>query len=407
MPLSDAAVRALKPASKARKVADAEGLFIYLTPGGSKLWRWKYRFGGREKIMAFGAYPTVPLAEARKRRDGAKAILASGRDPSVEAKLDKIRKSEGEANTFSAVADELIAKDEKEGRAVATITKKKWLLDMARADFGTRPIAQITPAEILTCLRKVERAGNYETARRMRGQVGAVFRFAIASARAEVDPTLALRGALTTPMVAHRAAILDRKAFGGLLRSVWNYEGQPETKAALQLLAILFPRPGELRLAEWREFDLDGDTPTWGIPAARTKMRREHRKFLPPQAVAILRDLHQITGDGALVFPSVRSRRRAISDNTTNAALRRMGYRQDQATSHGFRSSASTMLNESGLWSADAIEKELAHADQDDVRRAYHRGAHWDERVRMMTWWADEIDQMREGAEIVPFEARR
>ena len=245
MPLSDAAVRALKPSAGARKVSDAGGLYVYLTPGGSKLWRWKYRYGGREKTMAFGAYPAVSLSEARRRRDAAKVLLAAGLDPSVEAKLAKIRQAEGAANTFSAIADELLVKDEKEGRAPATIAKKRWLLDMARADIGTRPVAQVTPAEVLACLRKVERAGNYETARRMRGQIGAVFRFAIATARAETDPTLALRGALTTPTVAHRAAILDRVEFGGLLRGVWSYEGQPETKAALQLLAYLFPRPGD------------------------------------------------------------------------------------------------------------------------------------------------------------------
>ncbi|MGB3417972.1 MAG: integrase arm-type DNA-binding domain-containing protein [Mesorhizobium sp.] len=398
MTLSDAAIRALKPSVTARKYADSEGLFIYLTPGGSKLWRWKFRFNGKEKLMAFGNYPAVSLADARKRRDQAKVILASGRDPAVEAKLDKIRKAEGEANTFSAIADELIAKDEREGRATTTISKKRWLLDMARSDVGPRPITQITPAEILQCLRKVERAGNYETARRMRGQIGAVFRFAIATARAETDPTLALRGALTAPTVSHRAAILDTKAFGALLRAIWSYDGQPETKAALQLLAYLFPRPGELRLAEWSEFDLTAETPIWVIPAERTKMRREHRKFLPVQAASILHELNQITGDGKLVFPSVRSRRRAISDNTTNAALRRMGFTKNEATSHGFRSSASTMLNESGLWSADAIERELAHMDQSEVRRAYNRGPHWDERIRMQTWWAGEIDRMRDGA---------
>jgi hypothetical protein len=241
---SDAAIRALKPSTSARKIADAGGLFVYLTPGGSKLWRWKYRFNGKEKVMAFGAYPAVSLADARKRRDQAKAVLASDHDPSVEVKLDK-RKAQGEANTFSAIADELIYKNEKEGRASATILKKRWLLDMARADVGTRLITQITPSEIR--LRKVERAGNYEAARKMRGQIGAVFRFAIATARAETDPTLALRSALASPIVTPRAAILDKKALGALLRAIWTYDGQPETRAALQLLVFSQRRATRLK----------------------------------------------------------------------------------------------------------------------------------------------------------------
>ncbi|MEP9370611.1 integrase arm-type DNA-binding domain-containing protein [Mesorhizobium sp. KR1-2] len=393
MALTDTFVRNVKPSEKVQKISDGGGMHLRVEPRGSKLWRMQYSFAGKQKTLALGVYPAISLAEARKKRDQAKGLLAAGLDPSAEAKLEKIRRAEGAANTFAAIADELITKDEKEGRADATLVKKRWIVDMVRSDIGSRPIAQITPAEILQCLRKVERAGNYETARRMRATIGQVFRYAIATARAESDPTLALRGALTAPTVTHRAAILDKKAFGGLLRAIWTYDGQPETKAALQLLTYLYPRPGELRQAEWKEFDLDAGT--WIIPASRTKMRREHRKFLPEQVVTILRYLHGMTGDGALLFPSVRSRKKPISDNTTNAALRRMGFRQEEVSSHGFRASASTMLNESGKWSSDAIERELAHADQSEVRRAYHRGDHWDERVRMQKWWADAVDRMR------------
>jgi len=209
-----------------------------------------------------------------------------------------------------------------------------------------------------------------------------------------------LRGALTTPKVKPRAAVTDPKAVGALVRSVWGYDGQPATKAALQLMAYLFPRPGELRLAEWPEFDLEAAV--WAIPAPRMKMRRPHKVPLPSQAIAILTQLREITGNGRLVFPSVRSKSRPISDNTLNAALRRLGYSQDEATAHGFRATASSLLNESGLWHADAIERQLAHEDGDAVRRAYARAEFWDERVRMMQWWADKLDALREGATVTP-----
>ena len=220
-----------------------------------------------------------------------------------------------------------------------------------------------------------------------------MFRYAIASARAENDPTGGLKGALTAPTVTHRPALTDREKFGGLLRAIWGYDGQPETKAALQLMALLYPRPGELRQAEWQEFDLD--KAEWTIPAARTKMRREHRKPLPAQAVSILRGLRKLNGDGRMAFPSVKTRLRPISENTLNGALRRLGYATNEATAHGFRASASSLLNESGLWSPDAIEAELAHVGADEVRKAYHRATYWDVRVNMAAWWADQIDAMR------------
>jgi integrase len=302
-------------------------------------------------------------------------------------------------NTFGAIADELLAKMKREGRAETTLSKIAWLLDFARPLIGDRPIAEISAAEVLAVLRKVEVRGRLETARRLRSTIGSVFRYAIATARAENDPTVALRGALTTPKVKPRAAVTDPKAVGALLRSVWAYDGQPATKAALQLMAYLFPRPGELRLAEWSEFDLAAGI--WSIPAHRTKMRRPHKVPLPPQAIAILKQLRAITGHGPLVFPSVRSTLRPISDNTLNAALRRLGYSQDEATAHGFQATASTLLNESGQWHADAIERQLAHEDNDAIRRAYARAEFWDERVRMMRWWADKLDTLREGAKII------
>jgi integrase len=335
----------------------------------------------------------VSLADARLERTGAKRLLADGIDPAQQAKADKAAKRASYANTFAAIADEFLAKAEREGKADATLTKKRWLLGMAKAHLGERPIADISAAEILLPLRAVEGRGNYETARRLRAVIGQVFRYAIATARAENDSTFGLKGALTTPVVTHRAALTDRKAFGGLLRAVWGYEGMTETRAALQLMALLYPRPGELRQAEWGEFDLDGGV--WTIPAARMKMRREHKKPLPAAAVAILRDLHTLTGRGRLVFPSVQSAMRPMSENTLNSALRRMGFSSAEASAHGFRATASTLLNESGKWLSDAIEAELAHVGADEVRRAYHRAAYWDERVKMTEWWAGEIEAIR------------
>lgn len=346
-----------------------------------------------QKTLALGAYPIVSLAHARQRRDDAKRLLVSGIDPSQQAKLDKIHRRATNAVTFNSVADEFLNKVEREGKADATMIKKRWLIDLARPDLGTRPISEISSAEVLVPLRKVEAKGNYETARRMRSTIGQVFRFAIATARAENDPTGGLRGALTAPTVTHRPAITQRKAFGGLLRAIWEYEGSPETKHALMLMAYLYPRPGELRQAEWVEFDLD--KAVWTIPAIRAKMRREHRKPLPPQAVAIFRTQSTLTGDGRLVFPSIKSRMKPISENTLNGALRRLGFTQDEMTSHGFRATASSILNESGKWSPDAIEAELAHVGADMVRRAYHRADYWNEREKMANWWANEIDTTR------------
>ncbi|RVK34260.1 tyrosine-type recombinase/integrase [Sinorhizobium meliloti] len=393
MPLNDTQIKNLKPQAKPKKYSDGGGLFLFVSPQGSKLWRLAYRFDGKQKLLSLGSYPLVSLADARKKRDDAKRLLVSKADPSQHAKLERIQRRNANANDFNSVADEFLAKVEREGKADATMAKKRWLIDLARPDLGKRPISEISSAEILVPLRRIEAAGNYETARRLRSTIGQVFRYAIATARAENDPTGGLRGALTAPTVTHHAAITDRTAYGGLSRAVWGHEGAPETLHALMLMAYLYPRPGELRQAEWSEFDLD--IAVWTIPGARTKMRREHKKPLAPQAAAILRTQHALTGDGRLVFPSIKSRLQPISENTLNGALRRLGFTQTEMTSHGFRASASSILNESGKWSAGAIEAELAHVGADMVRRAYHRAAYWDERVKMARWWADEIDAMR------------
>ncbi len=328
--------------------------------------------------------------------------MVEGRDPSVAKRLDRLAKASANATTFKLVAEELLAKKAREGRAAATLAKTAWLLEFAYPLLGDRPIGEVSSLEVLEALRKVEARGRHESARRMRSLIGEVFRFAIATARAANDPTVALRGALIAPKVKHRAALTEGKAVGALLRAIDGFDGQPTTRAALQLMAYLFPRPGELRLASWEEFDREAGT--WDIPASRTKMRRPHRVPLPGQAIDILRTLHRLTGDGkgGLVFPSVRSVMRPISENTLNAALRLMGYGADEATAHGFRATASSLLNESGRFAPDVIEAALVHQDKDEVRRAYNRAMFWDERVRMAEWWADHIDALRDGAKIVP-----
>jgi integrase len=409
MSLTDVAVRTAKASAKITKLSDGGGLQLWIMPNGSKLWRLAYRFAGRQKLLALGSYPDVPLATARKRRDEQRALLADGHDPMVKRRLDGLAKAEQAAATFAVVAGELLAKKRQEGKAANTLSKLEWLFGLANAEFGARPITEITAPEILAALKKIETKGRLETAKRLRAVVGEVFRYAIATARATTDPTFALRGALTAPVVKHRTALTTAIELGGLLRAIDGFQGQPTTTAALKLMGYLFPRPGELRAAEWSEFDLAGAV--WTIPAARAKMRRPHRVPLPRQALEILTDLRRITGDGALVFPGYgmsggtgrKIAPKPMSENTLNGALRRMGYGPDDMTAHGFRAAASTLLNESGKFSADAIERALAHQDADAVRRAYARGEFWEERVRMGQWWADQLDAWRDGARVIPF----
>ncbi len=341
---------------------------------------------GSEKLLVIGDYPSVSLLDARRIRDAARAEIAKGVDPNEAKQEAKRLRRETKANTFAVQADAFIIKAKKEGKAPATMAKTEWLLGMAKADFGSRPIAEITSPLILKCLRKVEAKGNYETARRLRAKIGAVFRYAIANGLSDSDPTYDLRDALIRPTVTSRAAITDPQALGGLLRTIDGFEGQPTTRIALRLLAILAQRPGELRHATWDEFDLS--KAVWSIPAERMKLRRAHRVPLPDAALTLLNELKELTGSGKYLFPSLRSLSRPMSENTLNGALRRMGYSGDEMTAHGFRATFSTLANESGLWNPDAIERALAHVEANEVRRAYARGEHWDERVKMSDWWA-------------------
>jgi integrase len=340
--------------------------------------------------------------QARNGRDEAKKLLARGIDPSVQRKIERQLEKAAAGNSFRAVAEEVIAKLEREGRAHVTITKKRWLLDFAYPAFGDRPVSEITAQELLSLLREIEGRGIYETAKRLRSTCGMVFRYAIATGRAERDPSADLRGALTTHQVTHRAAIIEPTDIGALLRAIDGFDGQPTTRAALRLAPHVFVRPGELRQAEWSEFDLDAAV--WSIPAAKMKMRRAHRVPLSLQSLYIIRELREITGNGRLVFPSVRTVLRPISENTLNAALRRLGYASEDMSTHGFRSMAATRLNEMGRWNPDAIERQLAHQEANAVRRAYTHGAEfWSERVQMMQAWSDYLDGLRAGGIVVPF----
>jgi integrase len=397
--LTDVAVRNAKPGPKPYKMGDSHGLFLLVQPTGGKLWRLKYRVDGREKKLAIGTYPEIGLGEARRRRDEAREAMAAGMDPAREKQRDKVRAKLNAENTFAAITAEFCEKRKRDGQrawAPATAKRCEYLLSILCGSIGNMPIAEIEPADVLVAVRRIEGKGKLESARRTLQLAGSVFRYAVATARLKSDPTRDLKGALTSPTVTHYGAVIDPAGVGELLRSIDGYEGQPITKLAMQLAPHVFVRPGELRHAEWSEIDLEGAL--WTIPAGKTKMRKEHVVPLSRQAIAILKDVQPLTGPSGYVFPSVRTRRRPMSDNTINAGLRRLGYATDEMTAHGFRAMASTLLNESGKWNPDAIERALAHGDTDKVRAAYHRGAHWKERVAMAQWWSDYLDELRNGA---------
>ena len=397
MALTDVKCRGAKPGKRRVKLSDGGGLQFWVQPNGSRLWQLVYQFQGKQAQMALGPYPQVSLIEARALREEAKANIRAGIDPTADRRRVEIAKTLP-GDTFKEIALEFIEKCRRDQLAGPTMIKKEWLLDFAYPELGTRKVSEIKPVEVLKVVQEIEFKGNLETARRLRAIIGQVCRFAVATGRAEIDPTPVLRGAISPPKVTHRAAILDPKKFGGLLRGIASFDGQPTTIAALKLMALLFPRPGELRHAEWTEFDFDKSI--WTIPAEKTKMRREHQIYLARQAVAILDDLRTITGHRKLLFPSFHGSAKPISENTLNVALRRMGYGQDEMTSHGFRATASTLLNESGKWSADAIERQLSHVEPSKSRGPYSRGSYWEERVKMMPWWASYLDKLRDGAEV-------
>ena len=399
MPLTAIALTHAKPKEKAYKLSDERGLHLLVTPEGHRYWRFNYRFDGKYQTLAFGVYPDVSLADARAKRDAARKILAAGEDPVETRKREEREARAKSADTFRLIAEEWVKRLETEGRAQSTMEKIRWLLDFAYPTLGNRPISDIGATELLSVLRGIEARGRYETAVRLRGTFGTIFRYAIATGRAQRDVSFDLRGALIQPKTQHRAALLEPKQIAPLLRAIESYEGQPTIAIALRLAPHLFVRPGELRTAEWSEFDL-GEA-VWTIPSHKTKMRRMHRVPLSRQVLAMIEALKPISANDKFLFPSVRSASRPISDNTLNAALLRLGYDKTQMTAHGFRAMASTNLNEMGKWHPDAIERQLGHVESDDVRRAYARGEHWNERVKMMQAWSDNLDQLRVGAKIL------
>ncbi|MCC7082356.1 MAG: tyrosine-type recombinase/integrase [Burkholderiales bacterium] len=399
MPLTDIAIRSAKPQARTVRLFDGGGLYLEVSPAGGKWWRWKYRFDGKEKRLSFGVYPDVSLKSARDRRDDARKLLANDVDPGEQRKAIKSAKGDRAANSFEVIAREWFAKF---SPSWAANHSSKILRRLERDIFpwiGARPIAEIAASELLSALRRIEGRGAIETAHRASQNCGQVFRYAVATGRAERDPTGDLRGALAPTRETHLASIVEPKAIGELLRAIDGYEGSLVTKCALRLAPLVFVRPGELRRAEWTEFDLDGAE--WHIPAARMKMREQHIVPLSTQAVEVMRELKPLTGQGRYVFPGARTNGRPMSENTVNAALRRLGYASDQMTGHGFRSMASTRLNEQG-WHRDAIERQLAHAERDAVRAAYNFAEHLPERKRMMQSWADYLDTLRIGATVIP-----
>lgn len=404
MPLNDLKVRNAKPKDKPYKLTDSEGLYLHITEKGSKLWRFRYRFEGKEKLLALGKYPEISLLDARQRRDDARRLLANNVDPGAVRKAQKQAKV-GETETFEVIAREWHTK------FTSTWTSGHSITIMSRLErdlfpwIGTRPIKHIKAPELLSVLRRVESRGALESAHRIRTIAGQVFRYAVATGRAERDPAADLKGALPQPGEKHHAAITDPKEVAPLLRAIDGYTGHFVVKCALRLAPMFFVRPGELRHAEWAEIDLDETV--WNIPAEKMKMKQPHIVPLCRQAVEILTELKKMTGASKYVFPSGRSFARPMSNNAINAALRRMGYSKDEMTGHGFRAMARTMLDEVLQVRPDFIEHQLAHAVRDPNGRAYNRTAHLEERRRMMQTWADYLDDLRQGAKVLPFKKTR
>lgn len=396
--LTPSAVSNAKPRASVYKLADERGMYLLVKPEGGKLWRLDYRRPEtrRRNTLALGAFPDVSLKQARQRREDARRLLADGVDPADKRKAEQLAGAE----TFEAIAREWHAK---RMQAWGSDTGEQIMRRLERDVFpwvGARPMANLTAPDMLAVLRRVEARGAAETAHRVHQTCGQVFRYAVATGRATGDVTRDLRGAIAPARGKHFASIREPEKVGELLRAIDCYAGSFITRCALQLAPLVFVRPGELRKAEWQEFDLE--RAEWRIPAERMKMNAPHIVPLSSQAVAVLRELAPLTGTGCYVFPSARSRKRPMSDGTLIAALRRMGYERGSMTAHGFRSMASTLLNEQG-WNRDAIERQLAHAERDEVRAAYNYAEHLPERRKMMQAWADYLDGLcEEPRKIVP-----
>lgn len=387
-----------KPEAKPYSLNAGNGLFLEVTPEGSKRWRLRYTFAGKRGLLSMGLFPDVGLEAAKSARDAARKLLAQGINPSEKRKDDKAATVLAASNSFEAIAREWM--ERQTDKAEVTREKSAWLLGKAIEAFGRRPINEITPPMALAPCRKLESEGNLHSAHRLRAKCSQVFRYAVSTGRAERDPTADLQGALKPPVVTHRAAITDPKQTAQLLRDIDSYQGTFVVKCALKLAPMLFVRPGELRAAEWAEIDLEAGI--WEIPAARMKMKQPHLVPLATQAVAILRDLHALTGTSTYVFRST-GKSGHLSETAVLNALRRMGYANDEMSGHGFRATARTILDEVLQVRPDLIEHQLAHAVKDANGRAYNRTSHLPERRKMMQLWADYLDGLKAGAVVVPF----
>ncbi len=393
--LSDLAIRKAAARSKDYKLHDTKGLYLFVTSRGSKLWRFDYRIHGKRRTASLGRYPEVGLADARRSLEDMRVVLSAGRDP-VDDRVQREQTAAAEvSNTFGSVADEYLRRLRDRHPPVAEATLVRWeriLTKTVGDDLRDRPIRAITSAEILALLNRLADTGRRETAHRVRAAISTVYRHAISTLRAELDPTYVLKGAIAAPKVTNMAAITDEREFGQLMTAIDESTGWWSVRAYLQFLALTFVRPGEARLAQWSEVDFD--SAVWVIPANRMKMRRQHEVPLSRQAVELLRFARAADPHSPLIFPSLRSNRKPLSDNAANSALRKMGYSRGQMVSHGFRSSASTFLNRK-RFDRDVIEMQLAHAPEDRIRAIYNRDRMWSDRVKLMQRWADMIDAMK------------
>jgi len=397
MSLTDPAIRNAKPQDKPYKLADEKGMYLLVNPNGSKYFRLKYRFNKQEKSLALGVYPKTSLKQAREDRDKARTQIENGIDPSLSRKIKKTGAIE---NTFKAVALEFMANNPS-----WSVSHRRHISECFERDvfpwLGNRPIAELSAPEVLATLRRIVNRGALETAARSRQFIGQVFRYGIATGKAERDVTADLRGALPSPVRGHYPAITEAKPLGVLLRDIDAYEGSFVVKTALQLQPLIFARPANLAAAEWSEFDLDAAE--WRIAGNKMKMKEAHIVPLSSQAVALLRDIYPLSGDRQFVFYSNQGKNgnQHISRESVSAAIRRMGY-QGQHTAHGFRTTASTILHEQGF-NSDMIERQLAHAERNQVKAAYNRAQHLAERRKMMQSWADYLDGLKNGAQVLEF----
>lgn len=394
MPLTDTAIRAIKPTSKTAKYFDGGGLYLEVAPSGGKWWRLKYRFQGKEKRISLGTYPTIGLKEARERREDTKKILANGIDPSAQRQAIKASITSIDQDSFEVVTREWF---DKHVVNLAPSYSKKVRSLFERQIFpvlGAKPIAEVEPTDVLSAARHVEQTGAIETAHRLIQICGQVFRYAIATGRTKYDVSTGLHAALPKVNVKHMATLTDKKRIGQLLRAIDAYGGFFPVRCALKLAPLLFVRPGELQKAEWAEFDLPAAE--WRLPPSKMKMRQRHIVPLSRQALSVLAELQAYTGNGQFLFPSIRTTTKPIALESMLVAIRSMGFTQDEMTMHGFRGMASTLLNEMG-YNRDWIERQLAHGERDHVRAAYNYAEHLPERRRMMQEWADYLEELKAG----------